>query len=233
MNSEELKTKLAKALETVEKRKKTIERHTKQAEKKFRLINEKNLELDRYKYCGSDDYWLICEYENKLDDIENAKEKLAEAERIAANWKEKLDLQIEKETEIAEKVPEAFKEAKKALVDSWVDYDIRCRDKMLKDRKEMEYKEFREKYRYSYEQSLKHTDEEFREIEEKEADGWLLNLYHRVVEKTGEITDCSRIHWGGKCLDGHIVGKKGKAVVETIDAGGYNIQRWHLRTLVK
>ena len=46
------------------------------------------------------------------------------------------------------------------------------------------------------------------------------------------ITDCSYIRWGGKCLDGYIVGKNGKASVETIGAGGYNIQRWHLRTLV-
>ena len=59
------------------------------------------------------------------------------------------------------------------------------------------------------------------------------DLYNRVVAFTGEITDASGIRWGGKCLDGIIIGKEGKAIVETIGAGGYNIQRWHLRTLVK
>ena len=68
---------------------------------------------------------------------------------------------------------------------------------------------------------------------EREADYWLINLYNRVKEITGEVTDCSYLRWGGKCLDGYIVGETGRAKVETIGAGGYNIQRYHLRVLVK
>ena len=87
-------------------------------------------------------------------------------------------------------------------------------------------------YKYSEEESLRKTDEEFQKMEETEADAWLLNLYNRVKDVTGEVTDCSHIKWGGKCLDGIVVRKNGKAIVTTIEAGGWNIQRYHLRVLV-
>lgn len=235
MTSIELKGRLDKALETVDKKVKTIERHKAQAEKKLQIIKDNGWELDRYKYAkagNNDAYWAICEYENKLADIKGAEKKLEEAKEIANNWKKKYEIQLQKELTLATEVPEAFREAKEALVASWVESDIRAREAMLKSRKELEYKEFRKLYTYTAEESLKHTDEEFRKIEEREADEWLLDLYNRVREITGEITDCSYIRWGGKCLDGYIIGKNGKASVETIGAGGYNIQRWHLRTLV-
>lgn len=235
MTSIELKGRLDKALETVDKKVKTIERHKAQAEKKLQIIKDNGWELDIYKYAkagNNDAYWAICEYENKLDDIKGAEKKLEEAKEIANNWEKKYVIQLQKELTLATEVPEAFREAKEALVASWVESDIRAREAMLNSRKELEYKEFRKLYTYTAEESLKHTDEEFRKIEEREADEWLLDLYNRVKEITGEITDCSYIRWGGKCLDGYIIGKNGKASVETIGAGGYNIQRWHLRTLV-
>lgn len=236
MTSIELKERLDKAQETVEKKAKTIERHKAQAEKKLQIIKDNGWELDRYKYAkdgNNDAYWAVCEYESKLEDIKGAEKKLEEAKEIANNWSKKYEAQLKRELILATKVPEAFREAKEELVNSWVEYDIRSREAMLKNRKELEYKAFRKMYSYTAEESLKHTDEEFRKIEEREADVWLLDLYNRVREITGEITDCSNIIWGGKCLDGYIVGKEGKAEVTTIGAGGYNIQRWHLRTLVK
>ena len=175
---------------------------------------------------------MCCEYKNKLEDIEGAKDKLADAEQIVKNWQDKLDRQIKLELTLANEVPEAFKQARAELVEEWVAGDIRAREVMLQRKKELSYEQFRKIYRYTEEERLKHTDEEFRQIEEREADMWLINLYNRVKEITGEVTDCSYLHWGGKCLDGYVVGKAGKAKVETIGAGGYNIQRYHLRVLV-
>lgn len=235
MTSIELKERLEKALETVSKKEATIERHKKQAEKKLQILKENGWDRGTaFDYRGNNDaYWAICEYNHKLEDIKGAEDKLKEAQEIANNWKDKLDKQIQKELILAREVPEAFKQAREALVESWVAQDIREREVMLQKKRELEYKEFRKLYRYTEEESLKHTDEEFRKIEEREADEWLLNLYNRVKEIVGEVTDASGIRWGGKCLDGFVVGTKGRAEVFTIDAGGYNIQRWHLRTLVK
>lgn len=62
--------------------------------------------------------------------------------------------------------------------------------------------------------------------------------YDDIVERTnhivGQITDASCLRIGGKGdLNGYIVGTKGKAKVNTIGAGGYNIQEFHFRTLIK
>lgn len=248
MNSQELKERLTKAEANVDKIRKTIERHEKQAEKKLAIITQHNWSLDRWKYVGGgetpndDAYWTICEYENKLSDIKGAQKRLEEAEQIADNWRAKLNAQLAKETKIQTEIPEIFKKVKEDLAEMWTSWDIQERDTMVKRKQDMlkqyaNYHEFstawRNIYPYSKEESLRKTDEEFRKENEKSAEAWLLDLYNRVYAITGEITDCAGIRWGGKCLDGYVVGKKGKASVETIGAGGYNIVRFHLRTLVK
>ena len=60
------------------------------------------------------------------------------------------------------------------------------------------------------------------------------DLINRVIAITGPITDASGLYVGLKGdLDGQVVGEKGIAHVQTIGAGGYNIQCYHYRTLVK
>lgn len=68
---------------------------------------------------------------------------------------------------------------------------------------------------------------------ETEKQAKLLDMVTRISGITGEITDASYLKVSGKGnLDGYVVGKEGKAKVETIGAGGYHIQRFHYRTLV-
>ena len=61
--------------------------------------------------------------------------------------------------------------------------------------------------------------------------------YDDIIERTnavvGEITDASYLTVGMKGdLNGFVIGTRGKAKVETIGAGGYNIQCYHFRTLI-
>ena len=61
--------------------------------------------------------------------------------------------------------------------------------------------------------------------------------YDLIIERTnaivGTITDASGLIIGAKGdLNGYIIGERGKAKVETIGAGGYNIQCYHFRTLI-
>lgn len=251
MTSKELKEKLEKAEEKVTKCENTIERHKKQLEKRqFKLLRvewmaqymddlksvmwdeEKRSEYKRV--TGDDLYWDCCDVQDKEEDIKGAKRKLEDQKKVVSNWREKLVKQVEKELKIATVVPEAFKEAKEALVESWTESDLMMQATIRKASEELDYKTFSKMYSYSAREFYLYKDEQdFRRINEHDAEMWLLDLYNRVVAVTGEITDTSGIRWGGKCLDGFIVGKEGKAVVETIEAGGYNIQKWHLRTLVK
>lgn len=61
--------------------------------------------------------------------------------------------------------------------------------------------------------------------------------YDFIIERTnaivGEITDASGLKVGSKDdLNGYIIGTRGTAKVQTIGAGGYNIQCFHFRTLI-
>ena len=61
--------------------------------------------------------------------------------------------------------------------------------------------------------------------------------YDFIIERTnaivGTITDASQLRVGAKGdLNGYIIGTNGTAKVQTIGAGGYNIQCFHFRTLI-
>ena len=61
--------------------------------------------------------------------------------------------------------------------------------------------------------------------------------YDFIVERTvfliGTITDATNLKVGAKDdLNGFIIGENGTAKVQTIGAGGYNIQMFHFRTLI-
>lgn len=61
------------------------------------------------------------------------------------------------------------------------------------------------------------------------------DLVERATSIVGEITDATHLSIGNKQgeLNGIIIGTKGKCRIETISAGGYNIQRFHYRLLIK
>lgn len=72
---------------------------------------------------------------------------------------------------------------------------------------------------------------------QKELDQEANAKYDDIIERTnaicGKITDARGLWVGNKGdLDGIVIGERGTAKVQTIGAGGYNIQCFHFRTLV-
>lgn len=66
-----------------------------------------------------------------------------------------------------------------------------------------------------------------------EAEAKYDDIVNRTTSIVGEIVDASLLRCNEKGnLDGVIVGTRGNARVETIGAGGYNIQCYHFRTLI-
>ena len=72
---------------------------------------------------------------------------------------------------------------------------------------------------------------------DKWLDDYMNDRYNELVDKvtkyTGEITNVSDLHIGRDgTLNGVVEGQSGKARIETIGAGGYNVQCYHYRCLV-
>lgn len=69
---------------------------------------------------------------------------------------------------------------------------------------------------------------------ENEKKNKMLDLINRINKEVGEITDASELEITVKGnLDGVIHGVKGSVEISTVGAGGFNIQCFHYRTLVK
>lgn len=61
----------------------------------------------------------------------------------------------------------------------------------------------------------------------------LLDLMARITKVVGRITDAAALYIGDTGeINGVVIGTEGRATVQTIGAGGYNIQIFHYRTLV-
>lgn len=93
------------------------------------------------------------------------------------------------------------------------------------------------KYEYIRPYSDARTIEEASEKLEKDLIQEANRKYDFIIERTnaivGQITDASNLKIGAKDdLNGYITGTKGVAKVQTIGAGGYNIQCFHFRTLI-
>lgn len=62
-----------------------------------------------------------------------------------------------------------------------------------------------------------------------------IDLVNRVTKLVGKIQDANNLSIGNQNgeLNGIIIGTNGRVRIETISAGGYNIQRFHYRVLLK
>lgn len=102
--------------------------------------------------------------------------------------------------------------------------------KELKKSLENKYNNYFVQFYISHRQDINALDKEL----EKEKNNKLLDLMNRVTAITGIITDTTNLKINAKGeIDGIIYGEKGNCKVTTIGAGGYDIQCFHYRVLVK
>lgn len=277
MTQNDLREKVIKAEAKVAKRTAVLRKHREQLAK---LIQK-----------GADQFDIRI----KKSDIESAEDKLEEAKKILANWKEKLDERITSDDYLEANAPEILKE----FLENWkqhaIDYYRQKRIRFIEYRKELraaeraarlealqtlpslersrklyegrepsdcdlanlwprkDVDEFLHERGLDYYQIQKKLQAKgdgiiFRMLEisnEQEREEWLertmeeekraklLDLIGRIMSTVGTITDASALYIGPEGdINGYIVGTEGKAKIQTIGAGGYNIQCFHFRTLI-
>lgn len=238
MTVKDLRERVKKAQETVEKKKATIERHKAQAEKKLAVIKKHPNwdENDRYCMINTPEhhecYWAICEYESKLSDIKSATKKLAEAEQILKNWQIKLEEAEAKENCFLKEIPKNLQSYREYLVEEWDAYDKKRREKLCEEYKTLGYKDFIKKYSYNAYEFRTMTDEEIHKENIRSAESLIFDLYYRIKDKVGAVTDWKGLTISQGHINGVVIGTQGSVRVESILAGGYNIQRLHVRVLV-
>lgn len=230
MKIETLKERISKAEEKISKKQNTIA-------KKTAAVAKKNAELE--KTTGERErYWIGCDIAWLEEDLKRLASEIKETEKTLENYRAQLAGEIKRQSTLTIEVPEVLKNLQTELVTGWDEHDKNRRERIKRDRCEMDYHEFCKKYRGQDTSIKDKTDEQIHAANVRDAEGIILDLVNRVKGITGEITSWAGLtvrpgNGGWSVLNGRVEGKEGIAYVESIGAGGYNIQRYHIRVLVK
>ena len=230
MKIETLRERIGKAEEKISKKQNTIAKKTAAVAKKRAELEKETDERERY--C------IECDIGWLEDDLKRLASEIKETENTLENYRKQLTGEIKRQDLLTKEVPETLKTLQNELVTEWDAYDQKRKAKMIADYHEMDYRDFCIKYR-GQDTELRHkSNEEIHAANVRDAEGIILNLVNRVKGITGEITDWGHLYLnpdnnGWSILNGRVEGKEGVAYVESIGAGGYNIQRYHIRVLVK
>lgn len=225
MTIEMLKDRISKAEERIAKKKVTIE-------KKRNWIEKKRLTIESGKLTPNEVSWATSDIEMYEDDIQRLEKEIAETEKLVANYHEQLAGTVDRDKIFLTEVPEDFRKIQDELVAKWDAWDMKRREFLKEKYAELGYREFNRQFSFQdYELRCK-SDKAIHEDNVKDSKGYVIGLYFRIRDITGKVTDWSELYFNGVAINGIIIGEAGRAKVETIEAGGYNIQRLHLRTLV-
>ena len=241
-----LKERIEKANQKIEKKQNTIIKKTAQIEKKYQALEKlgiedprnKNVEEFRGNENWHDIYWTYCDVKSLQADIIRGGKEIEATKKTLEKYEAQLAGEIEKESIFLTEVPEVFKDLIDELVTTWDAWDKERRERLRKVFNELGSRECFKRGYTGADYEFRHiTDEKIHESNTRDAKALILDLYNRIKDITGEVTDWSGIHTtqgtgGFTVLNGVVIGKEGRAKVESILAGGYNIQRLHVRVLV-
>ena len=233
MKIETLSERIANAENKIGKKQITIAKKQAMIAKKQQLLETKYL-------VNSDSpeaLTLKWDIEHYTDDISRLEREINETTLSLAEYRKQLTGLMERVSVLITDMPDILKGLKEELVERWDKWDIERRDRIQSDYRELDYKEFSKKYTHAEVVFKGKSDEQIHDDNVQSAENLIIDLIYRVRKITGEITDwsniCASAGTGGfTVLNGTVIGKEGIACVESITAGGYNIQRLHIRVLV-
>lgn len=251
MNITTLQERITKANAKIEKKTNTISKYhktiaKKQAELK-KITGKENFTEDDYwelRRQGNESewvheaYWVLCDIRSAEEGIKNNTKQIEETRKTVAKYEAQLAGEIEREAMYIHEVPESMKQMQADLEKVWNEFDEARKADMYEAYKQLGYRQFFNEYTYADYELIHKSIEDIHKENARAAKMMVLNLLNRVKDITGEVTDWYGIHCtygahGMPTLNGIVYGKEGNAEVESITAGGYNIQRFHIRVLVK
>lgn len=248
MKLEILQERKAKAEAKLEKKAGTIEKKTVQIEKtKAKLAklgyagDVKRNELGNLRDTDLDLFYdvidLVWKRDGLEEDVERNTKELENIKLTIAKYDEQIAKAIETGRVLETEVPEMLKKMARELVEYWDKTDIERRDYMRERYKELGYTEFIKNHSYRNYEFMQTSNDEIHVKNERDAKILVLDLYNRVKDITGPVKDWAGLYatvgtHGFTVLNGIVRGENGDAKVESIYAGGYNIQRLHVRVLV-
>lgn len=241
MKIETLKDRIEKAKAKIEKKSGTIVKRNAQIEKKVALLKAEGiadpLNADPWDHRTTDAYWTLCDIRDHQESIERLEKEIAATQETLAKYEAQLTGEIAKEEILLNEIPEIFNSLRDDLVAEWDRWDLARREDLKKQYRELGYKKFFERNTHAGYEFMYKTEEQIHAANVQDAKILILDLYYRVKGITGEVTDWAGIETevgthGFTVLNGIVIGKEGRAKVESIYAGGYNIQRLHVRVLV-
>ena len=233
MKIETLSERIANAENKIGKKQLTIAKKQTLITKKQQLIEAKGL-------ANSDSpeaLTLKWDIEHYMGDISRLEREIAETTLTLDNYRKQLTELVERVSVLITDMPDVLIGLQEELVERWDKWDIERRYRIQSDYRELDYKDFSRKYNHADVILKSKSDEQIHDDNVQSAENLIIDLIYRVRKITGEITDWSDIHasagtGGFTVLNGTVIGKEGIACVESITAGGYNIQRLHIRVLV-
>lgn len=212
-----------------------------QAKYSDRLNEYKKLSTQWYELSEEDKDKFYSHYMDVTTAFDNYVEsvrKIPELEEKIKKAQERFDKQYNLEHTYTTEMPETFKKAQEFLAKKWTEWDIARREEMYTMYEqyrngEIDGKDYYDKYGMGKGDKWEKTDEQFYQMELQEAKILIIDLFNRIKKITGEkIYSWTELHYDNGALNGIVEGENGKAKVESIFAGGYNIQRLHVRVLV-
>lgn len=166
------------------------------------------------------------------EDIKRLNKEIDETQKTIAKYEKQLAGELIREQAMITEVPESMKALEAELVERWNSYDFERKAKIQAEYKELGYKEFSKGKKKSEFDLMYKSDAEIMKNNERNAKDLVIDLFFRIKDITGEVIDWSGIRFSGGALNGLVIGKEGRVKIESILAGGYNIQRLHVRVLV-
>lgn len=229
MTTTELKKRIEKKEDQINRKFKTMEKKKAQIIAKSKKVSQIEDEGERR--------WLQFDIEHLEDDLRRLDREIQECSKTL----EKYEMQLEKEElrdeAYIKEVPEELHKLEEELIERWDEWDIKRRDLLKRRYDELGHREWWRVYSMADRDLMYSTDTEIHENNVKDSKYFVLDLLNRVKAITGNITEWGDVHLdqGNQfpLLTGWVRGDEGSAKVETILAGGHNIQRLHIRTLVK